>query len=60
MMLWRSVWRIESTGVLTEVLLTIVAVIFSALGIRYLPPIAMLLIGVCMFLLIYRLRYKRL
>ena len=59
-MLWRSVWRIESTGVLTEVLLTIVAVIFSALGIRYLPPIAMLLIGVCTFLLIYRLRYKRL
>lgn len=59
-MIWKSVWHITSTELLTRLALTIVAAILGSLGIYFSSPVASTLAGVSAFLLIYRLRYKRL
>jgi hypothetical protein len=61
-MIWRSVWHIESTGILARIAIAVAAAILGSLGICIHSPILSTLAGlfVFLFLLIYRLRYKRL
>jgi len=59
-MIWRSVWRMESTGVIAEILFLVIAAILGSLGLYFSSPIVAWFAGVALFLLIYRLRYKRL
>ena len=59
-MIWRSVWHIESTGLLTRVALGVGAAILGSLGLYLSSPLVLTVVAVSVFLLIYRLRYKRL
>jgi hypothetical protein len=59
-MIWRSVWHIESTGILARIAIAVAAAILGSLGICIHSPILSTLAGLFVFLLIYRLRYKRL
>ena len=55
----KSVWRIESSGLLADGVLLVIVLILGSLGIRYVSPWIMLLGGFALFLAIYRIRYKR-
>jgi hypothetical protein len=59
-MIWKSIWRIESTSIVAEVLFLLIMAILGSLGIYFSSPLATLIAGVLLFLLIYRLRYGRL
>ncbi len=55
----KSVWRIESSGLLADAVMLIMALILGSLGIRYISPWIMMLGGFALLLAIYRIRYKR-
>ena len=59
-MIWKSVWRIGSTSILTDVSLLGIALILGSLSIYISSPLATLIAGAAIFLLIYRLRFGRL
>jgi hypothetical protein len=59
-MIWRSLWHVESTGIMAQVLLWIIVAILGALGLSFASPIALAGAGLLLFVLVYRLRYKRL
>ena len=59
-MIWKSVWHITSTELLTRTAFAVGAAILGSLGLYLSSPFASTLAAVCVFLLIYRLRYKRL
>ena len=55
----RSVWRVESTAALAEIEMALGAAILGSVGIYFASPVAGMLAGIAVFVLIYRLRYKR-
>jgi hypothetical protein len=55
----KSVWRIESSGLLADGVLLVIVVTLGSLGVRYVSPWIMLLGGFVLLLAIYRIRYKR-
>jgi hypothetical protein len=59
-MIWKSVWHITSTELLTRIALAFFAALLGSLGVHFSSPVATTLAGFSVFLLIYRLRYKRL
>ena len=59
-MIWKSVWHIETTGLLTRAVLAVGAAILGSLGLYVSSPVVLTLLVISVFLLIYRLRYKRL
>jgi hypothetical protein len=59
-MIWKSVWHITSTELLTRITFAVGAAILGSLGLYLSSPIVSTLAAVCVFLLIYRLRYGRL
>jgi uncharacterized membrane protein len=59
-MIWKSVWRVTSTELLTQVLLAIAIAVLGSLGVRSSSPVAWGLVAALLFLVIYRMRYKRL
>ena len=59
-MIWRSVWHITSTELLTRVAVVAGAAILGSLGLYFSSPVVSTLAVISVFLLIYRLRYKRL
>jgi hypothetical protein len=59
-MIWRSIWHIESTGILARIALFAAMAILGSLGVHFSSPVVSALAGIALFLLIYRLRYKRL
>jgi hypothetical protein len=59
-MIWRSVWHVESTGLLTRAVLVVGAAILGSLGLYVSSPLVLTVVAISVFLLIYRLRYKRL
>ncbi len=59
-MILRSIWHIESTVWLTRVALVIGAAVLGSLGLYFSSPVLSTVAGIAAFLLIYRLRYKRL
>lgn len=50
----------ESTGILSEIVFALIVAMLGSLGVYFSSPIVALLAGLALFLLIYRLRYKRL
>ena len=58
-MIRRAVWRVASTELLTRFVLAVSAVALGSLGIYLSFPAASLLATIFIFLLVYRLRYKR-
>ncbi|HZO56576.1 MAG TPA: hypothetical protein VFB63_27955 [Bryobacteraceae bacterium] len=58
-MIWKSIWRIGSTSILTDVFILGIAAILGSLSIYFPSPLAALIAGAVLFLLIYRLRYGR-
>lgn len=58
-MILRSVWHITSTEILARIALAVVAAILGSLGAHFGSPWMSVLAGVTVFLLIYRIRYKR-
>ena len=59
-MVRKSVWHMMSTEVLTRVAFAVIAATLGSLGGHNSSPVLSSLAGVSLFLLIYRLRYKRL
>jgi hypothetical protein len=55
----KSVWRVESSGLLADCVMLVIIVILGAIGVRYVSPWTMLLGGFALSLAIYRIRYKR-
>jgi hypothetical protein len=55
----KSVWRIESSGLLADGVMLVIIVILGAIGVRYISPWIMLLGGFALWLTVYRIRYKR-
>jgi hypothetical protein len=58
--IWRSFWHIESSGIIARVLFTIFVAILGSLGVYFSSPVTSAIAGFILFLLVYRLRYKRL
>lgn len=58
--MWRSVWHIESTDWLTKIALAVGAAVLGSLGLYFSSPVLSAVAAIAIFLLIYRLRYKRL
>jgi hypothetical protein len=56
----KSVWHMMSTEVLARVAFAVIAATLGSLGVRNSSPVLSTLAGVSIFLLIYRIRYKRL
>ena len=59
-MVRKSVWHMMSTEVLTRVAFAVIAATLGSLGVHNSSPVLSTLAGASIFLLIYRLRYKRL
>ena len=55
----KSVWRIESSSLLADGVVLLVALIVGSLGIRDISPWIILLGGFALLLAIYRIGYKR-
>jgi hypothetical protein len=58
--MWRSVWHIESTDWLAKIALAIGAAVLGSLGLYFSSPVLSTVAAIAIFLLIYRIRYKRL
>jgi hypothetical protein len=56
----RSVWHMTSTEWITNVIFAVGAAILGSLGVRFTSPVFGTIAGFLLFVLIYRLRYKRL
>jgi lipopolysaccharide export LptBFGC system permease protein LptF len=59
-MIRKSLWHMISTDALTSVAFAVIAATLGSLGVRNSSPVLSTVGGVSLFLLIYRLRYKRL
>jgi hypothetical protein len=59
-MIWKSVWHILSTDALTSIVFAVLTAALGSLGLCFSSPLASTVAGMSLFLLIYRLRYKRL
>jgi hypothetical protein len=57
--MFRSVWRIQWTGLLADSVMFAILVLLGALGIRYISPWIIMLAGFALSVAIYRIRYKR-
>jgi hypothetical protein len=57
--MFRSVWRIQWTGLLGDSVMFLILVSLGALGIRYISPWIIMLAGFALSVAIYRIRYKR-
>lgn len=55
----RALWDTTSTEILTRVVLLGIALILAGLGVRYVSPWIVYPAGLALFVLIYRIRYKR-
>jgi len=58
--IWRSFWHIESTGIIARAALLVLTTILGSMGVYFSSPVVSTVAGFTLFLLIYRLRYKRL
>jgi hypothetical protein len=58
--IWRSFRHIESTGIIAQVVLLAVMAILGSMGVYLASPVVSAVAGFALFLVIYRLRYKRL
>ena len=59
-MIWRSTWHVESSGLIARALLFLLTAILGALGIYFSSPVLSAVAGFALFLIVYRVRYKRL
>ena len=58
-MIWKSVWHVTSTELLARIVFAVLAATLGSLGIISSSPYLSCLAGLCLMVLIYRLRYKR-
>jgi hypothetical protein len=59
-MVLKAFWHMWSTEVLARVVLAIGAAVLGSLGLYVSSPVITTVAAIALFLLIYRLRYKRL
>jgi hypothetical protein len=59
-MILKSLWHIESTGLLTRAALCVGAAVLGTLGLSFSSHLLATLAAAAVFVLIYRLRYKHL
>jgi hypothetical protein len=58
-MIWKSVWHVTSTELLARVVSAVLAATLGSLGIASSSPWLSCVALLCLMVLIYRLRYKR-
>ena len=58
-MIWKSVWHVTSTELLARIVFAVLAATLGSLGIASASPWLSCVAVLCLMVLIYRLRYKR-
>jgi FtsH-binding integral membrane protein len=58
-MIWKSIWHITSTELLARIVFAVLAATLASLGIASSSPWLSCVAVLCLMVLIYRLRYRR-
>jgi hypothetical protein len=59
-MIWKSVWHVTSTELLARIVFAVLAATLGSIGIAFSSPLLSCLAALCLMVVIYRLRYRRL